>query len=439
MAGCGIVAAMSVAAPSAYCEKKLYQPDGTSPGTDPENPTARVAGAPGFARAECPAARISPFGDAGGGGYTFPAMNLRTKSLAQRSRSLRLGFVPLTDCAPLAMAQELGLFRKYGLHVTLCRELGWATVRDKIVTGELDAAQAVAGMPFAATLGLGSAPCECVTGLVLNLHGNGITLSDELWQLGVRDAASLRDLIYSNRPERTFTFGVVFPFSSHNFLLRGWLAAAGINPDADVRIVVVPPPQMPGALDAGHIDGYCVGEPWNTIAVQSRVGWMVAGSAELAPNHPEKVLVVRRDFAEDCAAEHEALIAALLDACAYCDQPENHARIVEVLSRRDFLGCSPQSLQPAFAGELDLGHGRKRTIADFLVFSRNGANEPSADKAAWVANHLRASKLATPAELTPAFARAMFRSDIFARACALRGNAQKPNENRTQKFEPALT
>jgi len=365
-------------------------------------------------------------------------MTKASKSLALRSRSLRLGFVPLTDCAPLAMAQELGLFRKYGLNVTLRRELGWATVRDKVVTGELDAAQAVAGMPFAATLGLGSARCDCVTGLVLNLHGNAITLSNELWQLGVRDTASLRDFVFCTRHERTLTFGVVFPFSAHHFLLRAWLTAAGINPDTDVRIVVVPPPQMPGALEAGHIDGYCVGEPWNSIAVQSRGGWIVAASAELAPRHPEKVLMVRREFAEQCAAEHEALIAALLDACAFCDEPENHAAIAEVLSGREFLSRTPLALHAGFSGELDLGHGRKRTVPDFLVFHRNSANEPSGEKAAWVTNHLRLSKLATPAELSQALARSIFRLDIYDHACALRAANSKPNEYRNQKLEPAL-
>ncbi|TAL05073.1 MAG: nitrate ABC transporter ATP-binding protein, partial [Verrucomicrobia bacterium] len=280
------------------------------------------------------------------------------KSGTARNRALRLGFVPLTDCAPLALAQELGLFKQYGLRVTLCRELGWAAVRDKIITGELDAAQAVCGMPVAATLGLGSAECECVTGLVLNAHGNAITLSTELWERGVRDGATLRDFIQRNRRERTLTFGVVFPVASHNFLLRGWLAAAGIDPDQDVRIVVVPPPQMPSAVKAGHIDGFCVGEPWNTVAIESRTGWCVATTAELAPGHPEKVLAVRRDFAELCGAEHEALIAALLDAGEFCSKPENRDAVISVLARREFVGCDADTLRPALSGEFNFGHGQ---------------------------------------------------------------------------------
>src|SRR5438128_6989923 len=170
--------------------------------------------------------------------------------------TLRLGFVPLTDCAPLAMAQELGLFRKYGLRVNLRRELGWATIRDKIIYGELDAAHALAAMPVAATLGLSSIRCDCLTGLVLNLHGNAITLANDLRKRGVCDGASLRKLILESRKEKTFTFAAVAPYSSHLFLLRTWLASHGIAPGQDVRIVIVPPPQMVANLKAGHLDGF---------------------------------------------------------------------------------------------------------------------------------------------------------------------------------------
>jgi ABC-type nitrate/sulfonate/bicarbonate transport system substrate-binding protein len=190
-----------------------------------------------------------------------------------KSKPLRLGYVPLIDCAPLVMAQELGLYTKYDLRVTLSREPGWATIRDKILYGDLEAAHALAVMPFAATMGLGSIRSDCVTGLVLNLHGNAITLSQELRQRGVRDARTLRSEIERNRGRKTYTFGVVFQWSSHNFVLRHWLSSAGIDPDKDVRIVVVPPPAMFINLKAGNLDGYCVGEPWNSIAVESGDGW----------------------------------------------------------------------------------------------------------------------------------------------------------------------
>jgi ABC-type nitrate/sulfonate/bicarbonate transport system substrate-binding protein len=333
------------------------------------------------------------------------------------SGKLRLGFVPLADCAPLVIAQELGFFQKYGLEVILSRELGWATVRDKVIHGELDAAHALAAMPVAATLGLGSINCDCLTALVLNLHGNAITLSNELWRAGVRDAATLRTEITRLRHSKMLTFGVVSQFSSHHFLLRQWLMGAGVNPDRDVRIVVVPPPQMVANLKAGHLDGFCVGEPWNSVAVQSRVGWCVSTSAELAPEHPEKVLMVRRDFAEEHEERHLALIAALLEACEFCDASENRDELVSILARPEYVNASPAALRHGFSGEFDFGHGQNKIVRDFSVFHRNDANEPSSRKAAWVMQLVRMSgQCPDPSLLNFALGRRIFRSDIFEKA-----------------------
>jgi ABC-type nitrate/sulfonate/bicarbonate transport system substrate-binding protein len=312
----------------------------------------------------------------------------------------------------------MGLFRKYGLRVTLHRELGWATIRDKIIYGELDAAHALAAMPVAATLGLGSIRCECLTGIVLNLHGNAITISNALRDRGVSDAASLRELIQRSRSE-TFTFGAVATFSSHHFLLRKWFADAGINPERDVRIVMVPPPQMVGNLKAGHLDGFCVGEPWNSVAVQSRAGWCVATSAELAPGHPEKVLMVRKDFAQNRAAEHVALLAALLEACAFCDDAANHDLLIAALAKPEYVGAPAAALRPAIRGQFNFGNGIVRSIPDFIVFHRDAANEPSPSKAAWVVQQIR--KIIPHRELSSsaALGRRVFRQDIFDQAVRL--------------------
>jgi ABC-type nitrate/sulfonate/bicarbonate transport system substrate-binding protein len=355
---------------------------------------------------------------------------IQKKPAQARTRSpcpLRLGFVPLTDCAPLVMAQELGLFRKYGLRVTLSRELGWATIRDKVIYNELDAAHAVAGMPFAATLGLGSVPCDCLSALVLNLHGNAITISNELWKCGVRDATSLRQEIIRARGKKIYTFAAVFPFSSHNFLLRAWLLAAGIHPDRDVRIVIVPPPQMAANLMAGHLDGFCVGEPWNSVALEARVGRVVATSAELAPGHPEKVLMVRREFAEQRSEEHLALVAALLEACEFCDAPENHDELVATLARPEYTGVAAEALRRGFDG--DFSRGEVPSVSDFNVFHHRNANEPSVAKAGWVIEQLRARNLCPAAQLTFALGRQVFRPDIFEQAVRLRSNSSTINEN----------
>jgi ABC-type nitrate/sulfonate/bicarbonate transport system substrate-binding protein len=350
-------------------------------------------------------------------------------------RKLRVGFVPLSDCAPLVMAHELGLFKKHGLNVALSRELGWATIRDKIIHGELEAAHAVAGMPVAATLGLGSIPCDCLTALVLNLHGNAITLSNELWEKGVRDGATLREEITRSRREKTFVFGVVYPFSSHNFLLRDWLTGAGINPDRDVRIVVVPPPQMAANLKAGNLDGFCVGEPWNSVAVQSHVGWCVATSAELAPGHPEKVLMVRRDFARKRDEEHLALVAALLEACEFCDAPDHREQIIATLAQPAYVNVPAAALRRGFSAEFDFGHGEVRHVPNFDVFHRHNANEPSGDKAAWILQRLRASGLCKDVSvLNSELGRRIFRTDLFAQVVALSHSTPIQSKIETQSI-----
>jgi len=340
---------------------------------------------------------------------------------------LRIGFVPLADCAPIVMAHECGLFARYGVKVALSRELGWATIRDKIIYGELDAAHAVAGMPVAATLGLGSIRCECLTALVLNLHGNAITLSNELWRAGVRNGVTLREAIARARHERTITLGVVHPYSSHHFLLRDWLAASGIDPDRDVRIVVVPPPQVVANLKSGNLDGFCVGEPWNTVAVQARAGWCVAVSAELDPGHPEKVFMVRRAFAEKHSDQHLALVAALLEACAICDAPENRGRIVATLARPEYVNVSEDALRLGFEGQMDFGHGEIRAVPDFHVFHRGNANEPSGERAAWVLRRLRASGLCKE-PLNFNLGRRAFRADLHEAALAVRSSKSTPHE-----------
>ena len=343
---------------------------------------------------------------------------------------LRVGFVPLTDCAPLVMAQELGLYRKYGLDVRLFRELGWATIRDKIIYGELDAAHAVAGLPVAATLGIGSVPCECITALILNLNGNAITISNELWQGGVTSGEALRTEVLKQRGVRMLTFGVVSLVSSHHFLLRGWLAGAGINPDRDVRIVVVPPPQMVANLKSGNLDGCCVGEPWNSVAVQSRVGACVAVSSELDPGHPEKVLVVRQDFAERRADDHLALVAALLEACEYCDQPGHHDQVIQTLARPEFVGVPAAALRSGITGQFDFGRGSLRHVPNFNVFHRDNANEPSGDKAAWVIQRMRDSGLGKdPNDFNFALGRRVFRADLYEQALQLRNATNTNNEN----------
>ena len=350
-------------------------------------------------------------GKAGAGWHTkritgrqLRIMPTKWRKLNTVTKPLRVGFVPLCDCAPLVMAQELGLFEKHGLRVHLSREIGWATVRDKIIYGELDAAHALAPMVFATSLGLGSVPADCVTGLVLSLDGNAITLSQSLRDAGVYDGASLR--AFAQRWSTPLIFGIPFLYSSHHFLLRAWLVAHGLTPGREVQFVVVPPPQMAANLKVGHLHGYCVGEPWNSVATLAGYGWRVATSEEIAPQHPEKVLMVRRQFAETHAEQHARLIAALLEACQFCAAPKNRERVIETLGEPQYVNAPASALRDGC--NFTLAHTSATDAA---------AHAPSADKAAWVLAQMHAcGLLADHAAESRDLAAEIFRTDIFQTA-----------------------
>ena len=346
-------------------------------------------------------------------------MSSTVQPTVSKPRPLRLGFLALTDAAPLVAAQELGLFAHHGLRVRLTREAGWATIRDKIIFGELDAAHALAPLLWALQLGLDCAQTEVCTGLVLNLHGNAITLSNRLHAAGVRDAATLRTAALGRRGENKLTFGVVFPFSTHHLLLRQWLQAARLDPARDVRIATVPPAQMFRNLAAGTLDGYCAGEPWGSLAVHRGEGWCPAWSASLAPGHVEKVLAVRADFARRRAPEHAALIAALTQAAAWCDEPQHRARLAELLSAPEYLNLPAAVIAPALLGRFDCGLGRTESVPDFHVFHRGDAGAPTLARATALQADLVAAGL-VPAKLaTPALARGLFRENLHRQALGL--------------------
>lgn len=333
-----------------------------------------------------------------------------------RSRPLRVGFLALTDAAPFAVAEELGLFVKYGLRVQLTREVGWATIREKIIYGELDAAQCPAPMLWSTALGIDSVPYPVLTALVLSMNGNALTLSERLWNMGVRDAATLREEARRRSGERKLTFGVVSPQSSHHIFLRAWLSAGGIQPDRDVRIVVVPPAQMFRNLAAGTIDGYCAGEPWNTLSVREKVGWCPAWSAGNQLSGVEKVLMVAESFAIQRANEHHALVAALHEACIWCDERENREPLARLLSGSRYINQSTHVISPSLLGQFDCGHGRIENVPDFHVFHRGEANVPTEAKAQILQRELIDSGLLKSTQVPDELSKRLFRDDLFNHA-----------------------
>lgn len=330
-----------------------------------------------------------------------------------RSRPLRLGFLPLTDAAPLIVAQHRGIFTRHGLHVELRREIGWATLRDKITYGEMEAAQAPAPMLWAMQLGLSTPPCDVLTALVLNRNGNAITLSRALWEAGVRDGASLREHARSRRNRTPLTFGMVFTYSTHHLMLARWLQSSGLEPGREVRLVVVPPAQMFRNLAAGTIDGFCAGEPWNTHAVREGAGWCPVWSAALQPGHVEKVLLVKQSFAETRATEHAAIVRAIAEAAAWCDEPQNREPLADLLAQPQYLDLPAAAIAPALLGRFDCGHGRIESVPDFHVFHRGEASVPTVAMATALQRALvEGGLLPAAAAADPQLPRRLFREDL---------------------------
>jgi nitrate/nitrite transport system ATP-binding protein len=318
--------------------------------------------------------------------------SMRVTGLAAQPEkaNLDIGFIPLTDCAPLVVAKEKGFFEKHGLvNVRLVRESSWRSISEGITQGRLDASQMVAGMPLSMTIGVGNnAPVSVMTSLVLDRNGSAITLHKSLYEQGVKSLADLKEIVHQ-RGDRHLTLGIVHPASMHNLLLRYWLAAGGIDPDLDIDLTVVPPSEMLEALRSGKLDGYCVGEPWNSQAVQEGLGYVLATEQDIWPGHPEKVLGVRESWADRYPQTHLALVKALLEACAYCDDHRNREDILEILAQPQYVGSAIESMRPGFLGPYDRGAGEKpETLQGYNQFSIGQANCPSRAEGLWILTQL---------------------------------------------------
>ncbi|MCP9820057.1 ABC transporter substrate-binding protein [Synechococcus sp. Cruz-9H2] len=333
--------------------------------------------------------------------------------------NVTLGFIPLTDCAPLVVAHEKGFFARYGLdQVSLRRETNWKTLEADLRQGVIDGGQMVAGMPLAITLGSkGTSPLPMVTALTLTRNGNAITLHRRFHEAGVRSLADFKAWIVAH-PQRKPVLAMVHPASMHNLIMRAWLASGGIDPDRDVSLIVIPPPQMVATLKAGSIDGFCVGEPWNTRAVQQQLGTVIATDADLWPGHCEKVLGVREDWAAAHPRTHQALIKALLAACQYCQDPDNRPEVAALLSRREYVGTELDTLLPGLVDPYDRGTGTPELIPEFNQFFGAQVNAPSSRDGLWILTQLaRWGISAFPENWRDVLDRVQ-RPDLFAQASA---------------------
>lgn len=359
---------------------------------------------------------------------------------ARGAKVLRAGFIPLMDASVLIVAAELGFAAREGLALDLVRDVSWANVRDRLAFRQFDIAHMLSPMPVASMLGLGSNPSPTITPFSLGRGGNAITLSLRLFErmqalTGVDEASSALDNALAlasvlsdmrERGEQPPTLGMTYPFSSHNYEFRYWLAAGGIDPDHDVKLVVVPPPLTSDALAAGAIDGFCVGAPWNMVASERGVGRIVAAKQDIWPSAPEKVIGMRPDWAEANPETVSRLIVALDAAARWCDDGANHDTLAALLAEPRYIAAPVGIIRRVLAGEFSLdAKGNLRTIPDYFVFHRDHANYPRPSQALWIYSQMIRWGQAEYSEAGARAAASAYRPDLYRAAL---GAANAPAE-----------
>lgn len=307
--------------------------------------------------------------------------------LSTPSRKIKLGFIPLTDCAPLVVAKELGLFAKYGVDVELEKQASWAVVRDKILNGELDGAHCLFSMPLSVYTGVGGkAGSEMKIAMVLNNNGQAITLSKEFCgQVGFKQVNKAAGGVKNVQGRKEVTFAQTFPGGTHDIWLRYWMSAAGIN-QKSVGIITIPPPQMVANMRVDNMEGFCVGEPWNGVAAAQNVGFTHISSQDLWKNHPEKALVVNSTFASANREDLKKVMKAIIEACKWLDNMGNRAKVASWLSKPNYVNAPVQVLEARLKGSYDLGCelGVQKYKDDYMTFYNNGiVNTPKKSYAHW--------------------------------------------------------
>lgn len=341
--------------------------------------------------------------------------------------TVRVGFIPLTDCAPLVIAALKGFDKKYGITLVPTKEASWAAVRDKLVSGELDAAHVLYGLLYGLELGIAGKTQSMANLMTLNQNGQGITLSTDLLDKGVTDGESLKKMIGQSAPG-TYTFAHTFPTGTHAMWLYYWLASAGINPFTDIRTVVVPPPQMVMNMRIGNMVGFCVGEPWNARAINDRIGFTAATSQSVWPDHPEKILGTRSAWVEQNPHTARALVCAVMEAARWIDASDDNRReTARILSRRAWLNTKEQYLTGRMLGEYDNGAGKRCQDAHAIRFFSDGqVNYPWHSDGMWFLTQFRRWGLLKSAPDYAAIASRINRIDIWKDAATAIGGITPP-------------
>ena len=346
---------------------------------------------------------------------------------APEKKEIRVGFIPLTDCASVVMAAVKMFDEKYGIKITLSKESSWASVRDKLVSGELDAAHVLYGLVYGLQLGVSGPQHDMAMLMTLNNNGQAITLSNQLKEAGVTDAASLKKTIDAS-PKGTYTFAQTFPTGTHAMWLYYWLANVGIHPFNDVRNVVVPPPQMVMNMKIGNMSGYCVGEPWNQRAILDGIGFTAATTQEIWPDHPEKILGTTSAWVAANPNTARALTAAVLEASRWIDTSDaNRIETAKAIAGRAYVNTSPETIQGRMLGDYDNGLGKKWKDAHGMRFFNDGAvNYPYLSDGMWfLTQHKRWGLIDSDPDYL-SVAKKINRTDIYKQAATAAGGINLP-------------
>lgn len=395
----------------------------------------------------------------------------KTKMLEVEKPQLTFGFIKLTDMAPLAIAKEKGFFEDEGLFVSVEAQSNWKNVLDRVIDGQLDGSHMLAGQPIAAGAGFGR-QAELVTPFSMDLNGNGITVSNDVWSkmkpnvpadsegkpIHPIKADALKPVIKEYRNSgKPFKMGMVFPVSTHNYEIRYWLAAAGIHPgmytannvqgqiDAEVLLSVTPPPQMPATLESGTIYGYCVGEPWNQQAVFKGIGVPVTTNYDIWKNNPEKVFVMTKKFVDENPNTAIAVTKALIRAGKWLDEPSNRPEAVKILSMSQYVGAPEEVLANSMTGTFEFEKGDKREMPDFNVFYRYNATYPFYSDGIWFLTQMRRWGQIPEAKTADWYGttiKDIYRPDIWKKAADLlvaEGQIPASDIPTTDGFKPATS
>ncbi|MFC3340327.1 CmpA/NrtA family ABC transporter substrate-binding protein [Paracandidimonas soli] len=340
---------------------------------------------------------------------------------APEKTEVRIGFIPLTDCASVVMASVLGIDKKYGVRIVPTKEASWAGVRDKLINGELDFAHVLYGMMYGVHLGVGGPRTDMAVLMNLNQNGQAITLSSKLRDEGVTSGETLAALM-RDKP-RTYTFAQTFPTGTHAMWLYYWLAAHGIHPMKDAKVITVPPPQMVANMRVGNMDGFCVGEPWNARAILDGIGYTANTSQDIWPDHPEKVLGATAEFVASYPNTARAVTAAVLEAGKWIDaSPENRRKTAETIAAKSYVNTNADAIMGRMLGDYDNGLGKSWHDAHAMRFYGDGAaNFPYLSDGMWfMAQHKRWGLLREHPDYL-AVARQVNRIDVYRQAAAAAG------------------